>query len=118
MPRRNSPRLTIVPKMDEGEIVAKVAAALKEAARAGKVTSEDLARIAVATMFAGGAGETPLEYMIRVMRDPRTDDKRRDAMAMKAAALCHKSADDGDNEPLKIVIRKFSQADQAPAGNP
>lgn len=34
-------------------------------------------------------GETPLEYMLRVMRDTQSDDKRRDSMAAAAAPFIH-----------------------------
>jgi uncharacterized protein with von Willebrand factor type A (vWA) domain len=34
-------------------------------------------------------GETPLEYMLRVMRDAEADEKRRDAMAQAAAPYIH-----------------------------
>ena len=35
------------------------------------------------------AGEMPLDYMLRVMRDPVVDPARRDVMARSAAAYCH-----------------------------
>ena len=35
------------------------------------------------------SGETPLEYMLRVLRDPATDHKRRDDMAKGAAPYLH-----------------------------
>ena len=35
------------------------------------------------------AGESPLDYMLRVMRDDSADPKRRDAMAVAAAAYVH-----------------------------
>jgi hypothetical protein len=38
---------------------------------------------------AVGEGEMPLEYMLRVMRDPTADEKRRDAMATAAAGYIH-----------------------------
>ena len=34
-------------------------------------------------------GETPLEYMLRVLRDPATEHKRRDDMARGAAPYIH-----------------------------
>jgi hypothetical protein len=34
-------------------------------------------------------GETPRDYMLRVMRDPTVDWNRRDAMAKAAAPYCH-----------------------------
>lgn len=40
-------------------------------------------------LIAAGDGEMPLQYMLRVMRDPTTDDKRRDAMATAAATYIH-----------------------------
>jgi hypothetical protein len=38
---------------------------------------------------AAATGILPLDYMLGVMRDPGTDDKRRDAMAMAAAPYLH-----------------------------
>jgi len=38
---------------------------------------------------AKAEGITPLEYMLRVMRDENADDKRRDAMAAAAASYMH-----------------------------
>ena len=35
------------------------------------------------------SGQTPLEYMISVMRDPRADERRRDAMAAAVAPYVH-----------------------------
>ena len=35
------------------------------------------------------SGETPLDYMLRVMRDPASDDERRDQMAKAAAPYVH-----------------------------
>ena len=35
------------------------------------------------------AGETPLDYMLRVMRDPAVEEKRRDDMAKAAAPYLH-----------------------------
>lgn len=34
-------------------------------------------------------GESPLEYMLRVMRDPAVEEKRRDDMAKAAAPYLH-----------------------------
>ena len=34
-------------------------------------------------------GETPLDYMIRVMRDPTVEHPRRDTMAIAAAGYVH-----------------------------
>lgn len=38
---------------------------------------------------AAETGETPLEYMLRVMRDAETEDHRRDDMAKAAASYVH-----------------------------
>lgn len=38
---------------------------------------------------ARAEGITPLEYMLKVMRDVTADDKRRDAMAAAAASYMH-----------------------------
>lgn len=40
-------------------------------------------------LVAAGDGEMPLQYMLRVMRDPEADEKRRDAMAAAAATYIH-----------------------------
>jgi hypothetical protein len=47
-----------------------------------KVSSEMKAAIAA-------SGETPLEYMLRVMRDTKADTHRRDDMARAAAPYIH-----------------------------
>jgi hypothetical protein len=39
---------------------------------------------------AHDVGEMPLEYMLRVMRDPTAAPERRDFMAAKAAPYCHR----------------------------
>ena len=54
----------------------------------GSITSPRKAAIIEAGREAGAAGETPLEYMLRVMRTSN-DDKRKDAMAVAAAAYLH-----------------------------
>lgn len=41
------------------------------------------------SLIAAGDGEMPLQYMLRVMRDSGTDEKRRDAMAQAAARFIH-----------------------------
>jgi hypothetical protein len=38
---------------------------------------------------AQSGGETPLDYMLRVMRDPKAPAKRRDEMARAAAPFLH-----------------------------
>lgn len=42
-----------------------------------------------ARAMAEETGETPLSYMLRVMRDAEADEKRRDAMAQAAAPYVH-----------------------------
>jgi hypothetical protein len=55
-----------------------------------------------------GEGETPLEYMLRVMRDSSQESDRRDKMAIGAAPYMHAKAvevsgpDGGD---LKMVTK-------------
>lgn len=46
-----------------------------------KITADSRAAIAA-------SGETPKEYMLRVMRDELTDAERRDKMAIAAAPYC------------------------------
>ena len=79
-----------------------------------KVTSEMKAAIAA-------SGETPLEYMLRIMRDEAAESTRRDEMAKAAAPYLHprlssvehtgdteafpKAADMTDDELAAIVAR-------------
>ena len=58
---------------------------------------------------AAAAGELPLDYMLRVMRDESVDTERRDAMARTAAPYLHSrlsattlSSDDG--APTKLIV--------------
>jgi hypothetical protein len=44
---------------------------------------------AEARAAAEATGLLPLDHMLSVMRDPRADDKRRDAMAIAAAPYLH-----------------------------
>ena len=55
---------------------------------------------------AGPGGELPLDYMIRVMRDPTTEPHRRDAMAKAAAQLAaiHHRHANADGTPIAPVI--------------
>jgi hypothetical protein len=39
--------------------------------------------------LAAATGILPLDYMLGIMRDPNTDHKRRDAMAMAASPYLH-----------------------------
>lgn len=57
---------------------------------------------------AAQGGESPLEYMLRIMREA-SDEKRRDAMATAAAPYCHNrlaSIEHGgkDGGPIKVRI--------------
>lgn len=38
---------------------------------------------------AASSGETPLQYMLRVMRDPTVDHERRDKLAVAASPYVH-----------------------------
>lgn len=42
-----------------------------------------------ARLMAAATGETPLEYMLRVMRDATVEHQRRDDMAKAAASYVH-----------------------------
>jgi hypothetical protein len=55
---------------------------------------------------AEATGILPLDYMLGVMRDPRVDDKRRDAMAAAAAPYLHPK--------LSSVDAKLSNASEKP----
>lgn len=59
---------------------------------------------------AAASGETPLDYMLRVMRDPRTEHERRDRMAAAVAPYVHAKLASmvlaGDpNKPLNVIHR-------------
>lgn len=56
------------------------------------------------------SGETPLDYMLRVMRDPSADHERRDKMAAAAAPYVHPRLNavtvSGENGgPIEMVWR-------------
>jgi hypothetical protein len=56
------------------------------------------------------SGETPLEYMIRVMRDPKADARRRDAMAAAAAPYVHQRLSSTEHNgagdgPVQVIIK-------------
>ena len=53
--------------------------------RAGIPNKASIAR----QQAVAASGETPLDYMLRVMRDPASDDERRDQMAKVAAPYVH-----------------------------
>lgn len=64
---------------------------------------------------ATAAGESPLEHLLRIMRDPTVDPDIRRASAVAAAPYCHsrlnattlKGPDEG---PLTVEIRRFTYA--------
>ena len=97
--------------------------------RGGKRTGAGRPRGAVnkATAEAKAAveasGETPLEYMIRVMRDPKANARRRDAMAAAAAPYVHhrlsstEHSGPGDG-PVQVVIQTGFVYDDAAAVKP
>lgn len=61
-------------------------------------------------------GETPLEYMLRIMRDRGQADDRRDKMAIAAASYMHPRAVEVSGEdggPLSVQVISFSQVDPA-----
>lgn len=63
-----------------------------------------------------GEGETPLEYMLRVMRDKQQPDDRRDKMAVAAASYVHARAVEVsgvDGGPLSVEVVSFSEDDPA-----
>ena len=44
---------------------------------------------AIANAAAAATGETPLDYMLNVLRDPKATVERKDDMAKASAAFCH-----------------------------
>ncbi len=76
-----------------------------------KATQERQAEVAA-------SGETPLDYMLRVMRDQTVDHERRDEMARavapyvhpKLAAMEHTGPGGG---PLQVSIVRFTEASDA-----
>jgi hypothetical protein len=69
-----------------------------------------------ASEAALSGGETPAEYMLRVMRDPTVDHDRRDKMAVAAAPYVHaklasvEHKGDADS-PLTLIVKQFTIAD-------
>src|SRR5215217_4889673 len=63
---------------------------------------------AKAEAVTGAAGELPLDYMIRVMRDPATERHRADAMARAAAPYVHPQ--------LAAIHHRHANADGSPIG--
>jgi hypothetical protein len=100
----------------------------REAGRKAKLP--DKATIARQQAVAA-SGETPLEYMLRVMRDPSSDDQRRDQMARAAAPYVHskltaiehtgkdggpiETADVSDTELARAIAFTLAKAVRPPA---
>lgn len=74
--------------------------------KAGTPNKASAARVAE----IAATGETPLDYMIRIMRDPSVDHRRRDQAAAGAAPYIHPKLASveregaGGKSPLQIVI--------------
>lgn len=65
----------------------------------------------VRAKLAKDDGETPLEYMLRVMRDADADTKRRDQMALGAAQYLHpklQAVEHGGNEDKPLAFHIIS----------
>ncbi len=65
------------------------------------------------------SGEAPLQYMLRVMRDPNADVARRDAMAVKAAPYLHPqlaSVRQQNEQVGRVVheVRWIDESDECP----
>lgn len=64
-------------------------------------------------------GRTPLQYMLRVMKNPRQPSARRDKMAELAAPYCHprlqattvRTPGSQDDDKITVVIREFCAED-------
>lgn len=79
---------------------------MSEERKAVIAASEEARARALAAMN----GESPLDYMLRVMRDATADQRRRDAMAIAAASFVHPKLaavqHSGDPEnPVETVTR-------------
>jgi hypothetical protein len=63
---------------------------------------------------AVASGETPLEYMLNVMRDKKVETSRRDAMALAAAPFCHAKLAPriASLEPALKDVRKDEEAEK------
>ena len=78
---------------------------------------------AEARAAAHASGQTPLEYMLEVMRNPQIDARRRDQMAAAAAPYVHhrlsstEHSGPGDG-PVQVVIQTGFVYDDAAAVKP
>ena len=87
-----------------------------------KAAVAEACRAEVAKVY-GSDEETPLAYMLRVMRDASVDQKRRDQMAIAAAAFIHprlaavEHSGNAEN-PLQVVHEVLGALDGASRGLP
>ena len=56
---------------------------------AGRKVGSQTKRTRNVAIKAAAAGETPVDYMLRIMRSPGVGNERRDAMAIAAAPYVH-----------------------------
>jgi hypothetical protein len=80
-----------------------------------KVASETRKRI-VSEAEANGT-ELPLDYMLRVMRDPEAEDHRRDSMATSCAKYLHSPAPaitQLQGDPLKPLVSEIKHSFEVP----
>jgi hypothetical protein len=76
-----------------------------------RFTSADTKRAVEAEARLAETGESPRDYMLRVMRDPAAKPERRDAMAKAVAPYCHpqlaavKHSGDKDNPIIQRIER-------------
>lgn len=80
-----------------------------------KFRQETGADIAVA---AAAEDITPLEYMLRVMRDPREDKDRRARMAIACAPFIHPKAGEGKGKKELASERAKAASEKFAAGRP
>lgn len=76
---------------------------------AGRKNGSKSRRTQEVAAAAVASGETPLEYMLRVMRDEGADTRRRDAMAQSAAPFIHPRLaavehSGNDEKPVSLLI--------------
>jgi hypothetical protein len=79
-----------------------------------KITAEVQAAVAM-------TGETPRDYMLRVMRDPRPDYGRRDEMAKAVAPYIHpklSAIEHGSDDKKPVQVRMTIQFVRAKDGRP
>lgn len=74
----------------------------------------------VTDINAAAASEnlTPLEYMLRIMRDPNEDADRRARMAIAAAPFCHARKGEGSGKDDKAERAKQAGSGKFAAGRP